>query len=230
MNDKLLILNGTSIELEDFIVSQTMDMDYKISIQSKDPILHKIILEQLGTLKHFTLIDENKKTIVRDAKVTMVHIATNLAESDYIKFIATSVSHKDNPYTEYKKSVLALLKLYDDMYSGDQSQYAILPVFQLSGFRRHGNTTILLEIAKKYKNQKQKVVIVSATEELNRQMQKQTSVQCTSLNNHVDYLRGKIVDVVLFDNYSMMDKNKVVDIMRILDRRPALYTKYIGLN
>lgn len=230
MDNQILILNGIRIQLQNFIVTETMDRDYKISISSKNEYLHDLILSSLGSIKEFVLIDEHKQTVVKNAKVVAVVLATNNTEEDMIKFVSNSVSYSDNPFTEYKKSVFSLMKLYEDMDSVYQSLTGQLPVFQLSGFRRYGNTTILLEIAEKYKNQRQKVVIISATEELSRQMQKQTSVQCTSLNNHVDYLRGKIVDVVLFDNYCMMDKNKVHDIMRILDRRPALHVKYIGLN
>lgn len=230
MDKKILVLHSVRVSLENFIVTETIDRDYKISISSKDTYLHDLILSGLGSIKDFVLIDEHKQTVVKNAKVVTVSLATNNTEEDMIKFVAKSVSYSDNPFTEYKKSVFALLKLYDEMDRNYVTMIGRRPLLQISGFRRYGNTTILLDIAKKYKNSGEQVAIISATQELNRQMSKQQGINIVSLQNAQNHLKGKKITVVLFDNHSIMNKDQVEEVMQMVSRGETYYCKFIGLN
>jgi hypothetical protein len=230
MDKKILVVHGVRVSLENFIVTETIDRDYKISISSKDTYLHDLILSGLGSIKDFVLIDEHKQTVVKNAKVVTVSLATNNTEEDMIKFVSNSVSYTDNPFTEYKKSVFSLLKLYDEMDKNYVTMIGRRPLFQISGFRRYGNTTILLDIAKKYKNSGEQVAIISATEDMNREIPKQHGMNIVSLRNAQNHLKGKKITVVLFDNHSIMNKDQVEDVMRMVSRGETYYCKFIGLN
>lgn len=230
MDKKLLILNGIRIQLKNFIVTETIDRDYKISLSSKDEYLHDLILSGLGSIKDFVLIDEHKQTIIKNAKVVAVALSTNNIEEDMIKFVSNSVAYADNPFTEYRKSVFSLLKLYDEMDTNYVAMVGHRPLFQISGFRRYGNTTLLLDIAKKYKNNGEQVAIISATNELNREIPKQQGMNVVSLQTAENCLKGKKITVVLFDNYTIMNKDKVENVMRMTARGETHHCKFIGLN
>lgn len=230
MKEKILLLNGVRVSLENFIVTETLDGDYKISISSKDKYLHGLILSGLGSIKDFVLIDEHKQTVIKNAKVVLVALATNDIEEDMIKFISDHVTYSDNPFTEYKKGVFSLLKLYDEMDKNYVAMVGRRPLFQISGFRRYGNTSILLEIAQLYKNKGEQVAIISATEDMNGKIPKQKGMNVVSIQNAKNYLIGKKITVVLFDNFTIMNRDQVEDVMRMVSRGETYYCKFIGLN
>lgn len=182
-----MIINDKTIKIENFLMSSVGENTCKISLQVKDDYFHKLIMENLESIKNFIIDDENKNFIVKNAVPDLIMLSIDGSGSDRIRFISDSVTCKEKLNTEYKNCILSLLDLHDKMYSDYHNTEPL--IIQLSGFRRFGNTTILLEIAEKYKILGKKVLIITANKQSCNELN--NKIECISIQNAKNYLIGK---------------------------------------